>query len=70
MRRFSKKMVFEFAHLVLSVLVAGRFEMPRLHERAHAAPRLDYACSFKLQIDFGNGVGVDSQIDGQLPDGG
>src|SRR6185503_9727495 len=61
-------MVFEFTHLPFAILVASSFKMPRLYKSADAAAGFYYAGSFKLQIDLGDGIGVNAQVDRKLPD--
>ena len=39
------------------------------HERADATSGLDGAGALELGVDPGDGVGVDPQVDGELPDG-
>ena len=67
MRRFFQEVVFEFPHLALTILVAGRFEMSSLYKGAHSPPGFYDPRSFKLEIYFGDGVGVYTQVDGELP---
>lgn len=68
--RLSKEMVFEFSQFAFAILVSSSFEMPGLHERTHSAPSLDHPDAFELGVDLGNGVGIDAQVHGQLPDSG
>jgi len=66
----SEEMIFEFPHFALAILVAGCFEMPRLYKGADAASGFDNTRSFQLQINLGDGVGVDAQVYGELSDRG
>ena len=69
-RCLGEEVIFDFAQLALAVLFASRFEVPGSDESADATPGLDYAKPFKLRIDLGDGVRVDSQVDGELSHGG
>ena len=69
-RCLCEKVVFDLAQLAFAVLFAGRFEVPGSDESSHAAPGLDYAQAFKLGVDLGYGVSVDSQVNGELSHGG
>lgn len=68
-RCLGEKVVFDLAQFAFAVLFAGRFKVPGSDERSNAAPGLDYAQAFKLGVDLGDGVRVDSQVNGELPDG-
>jgi len=47
-----------------------RFRGRRADKRANAAPRLEHAGAFEIHIDSGDGIGVDLEIDGELPNRG
>lgn len=66
--RLSKEKVLEFSQFAFAILVSSSFEMPGLDERTHSAPGLNHADAFELGVNLGNGVGIDAQVDGQLPD--
>ena len=68
-RGLGEEVIFDFAQLPLAVLFASRFEVPRSDEGSDAAPGLDYAKPFKLRVDLGDGVRVDSQVDRELSHG-
>lgn len=69
MRCLCEEMVFELAQLAFAVLITSRLEVARSDEGTNAAPGLDYAQTFKLRVNLGDGVSVDSQVNGELSHG-
>ena len=65
--RRRKKMVFEFAQLPLAIFLVGRPEGTCLYKSSHAASGFDDARAFKLQVDLGDGIGVNAKVYGELP---
>lgn len=65
-RCLGEEVIFDFAQLALAVRFASRFEVPGSDESSDAAPGLNYAKPFKLRVDLGDCVCVDSQVDCEL----
>ena len=55
------------AQLTLAIFLVGRPEGTCLYKSSHAASGFDDARAFKLQVDLGDGVGVNAEVYGQLP---
>ena len=66
MSRRRKKVVFKFAQLTLAIFLVGGSNRACFYKSSHTASCFDYACAFKLQIHLGDGIGVNTEIYGQL----
>ena len=64
-----EEVVFDLAQLTLAVFFTGCFKVPGSDEGSNATPGFDYAQAFKLCIDLGDGICVDSQVNGELSHG-
>jgi hypothetical protein len=67
---FGQKLVFEFPHLALSILLSSYVEMPRFYKGANTAPSFDDPRSLELEVYLRDCVGVYAKIDCKLPDSG
>jgi len=61
--------IFQLAQLALAIFFAGRFEVSRFYEGSNAAPGLDNAGAFEFGVHLCDGVGIDSQVYGELSHG-
>ena len=61
-RGLREKVVLNIAQFAFAVFVTGCFKVASADKSTNAAPRFDYAESFKLGVDLGDGVCIDSQV--------
>src|SRR5574341_2619657 len=60
----------QFPFAALSHRALQRSVLTRAHESPHAAPRLQNPDALEFGVNLRHGIGVDLQINGQLPHGG
>src|SRR6185295_6379167 len=66
---FFEKPVDEFGQMSFLLFALACGEMAGAYECSHASSCFEYSRAFQLGIDLGDRVGVDAQLDRQLPDG-
>ena len=63
------ELVCQLSQAAFAIAPARGFIRPRADERADAAPRFDDAAAFQFVVNLRDRIGVDSQINRELPDG-
>ena len=60
-------MISQLAQASFAIAGAGGFVRARGHKSAHAPARFHHAAALQFRVDLGDSVGIDAQINRQLP---
>ena len=69
--RLGNEVIGELAQVPITIAPAeGRLGRPLVDKSAHSSTSLQHPGPLEFGINFGDRIGIDSQLDRQLPDGG